>query len=209
MAPADKRPGSVRIIGGSWRGRRLELPRGSAVRPTPDRVRETVFNWLGADIAGRDCLDLYAGSGAFGFEAMSRGARSVIFVEKDPRLAGALEAHATLLGASGAVVLCADAERFVTSRSRSDEDGKAGRRSDGALPDGAAAAPVRYGLIFLDPPYTTSLDPLLAPVLGMLDRNGLIYVERPAVEGLPDDGRLVWHRQSRAGRIVFGLARAA
>lgn len=209
MRRAEKRPGSVRIIAGAWRGRRLELPLGTAVRPTPDRVRETVFNWLGERIVGRNCLDLYAGSGAFGFEALSRGARSVVFVENDPRLAGALEAHAILLGTEHAVVLREDATRFGGARFH------AGREPTTRTPDrtghapGAGDVPERFGMIFLDPPYTTSLEPLIGPLLDMLDAGGLIYMERPAVEGLPEDERLRWHRQARAGRIAFGLAQAA
>ena len=76
--------GSVRIIGGEWRSRRLAIPDGAAVRPTPDRVRETVFNWLRDSIVGARCLDLYAGTGALGFEALSRGAAQAYFVERDP-----------------------------------------------------------------------------------------------------------------------------
>lgn len=196
----------MRIIAGEWRGRRLALPRGTSVRPTPDRVRETVFNWLGDAIVGRDCLDLYAGSGAFGFEALSRGARSVVFVESDRRLAGALESHATLLAAHEAVVVRADAAAFAGALSR--RGPVTGPSRDADVPSHPLRAPRRYGMIFLDPPYSEALEPLLDATLGLLASDGLIYVERPAVEGLPRHDALRWHRQGRAGRIVFGLAAA-
>jgi 16S rRNA (guanine966-N2)-methyltransferase len=86
-ARSGKRQGAVRIIGGRWRSRRLQVPPGTDVRPTPDRVRETLFNWLEGSIAGARCLDLFAGTGALGLEALSRGAREVVFVERDPALA--------------------------------------------------------------------------------------------------------------------------
>src|SRR3954453_12769624 len=104
----------VRIIGGEWRSRIISFPSRPDLRPTPDRVRETVFNWLGQDLTGRVCLDLFAGSGAFGFEAVSRGAREVVLVERDRRIARALEdaAHA-LCGPQGRVgVVCSDALEF-------------------------------------------------------------------------------------------------
>ena len=175
-----------------------------------------MFNWLGSSgIVGLDCLDLYAGSGAFGFEALSRGARSVVFVEQDRRLTGALEAHAMLLGAHGAVVWRGDAVAFLSgsdlpARARA----AAAQRAVATSPDVADASGVAgrtdgFGLIFLDPPYTTALDPLLDPALDHLTGDGLIYLERPAVEGLPERHSLRWYRQGRAGRIVFGLAGAA
>jgi 16S rRNA (guanine966-N2)-methyltransferase len=89
---AGRVQGSVRIIAGEWRGRRIAIPDGTAVRPTPDRVRETVFNWLRDSIVGASCLDLYAGTGALGFEALSRGAVQACFVEQDAALAAALQA---------------------------------------------------------------------------------------------------------------------
>ena len=92
----------VRIIGGQWRGRLLRFPDAQGLRPTPDRVRETVFNWLGQDLTGVSCLDLFAGSGALGFEAASRGASRVVLVERDRVAAQALQANVATLQASSA-----------------------------------------------------------------------------------------------------------
>ena len=92
----------VRIIGGQWRGRKLRFPDRPDLRPTLGRVRETLFNWLAPDIHGAHCLDLYAGSGALGFEALSRGAAEVTFVERDRKAASALQANVELLNAMGA-----------------------------------------------------------------------------------------------------------
>jgi len=179
-AKSRTRPGSVRIIGGAWRGRRLALPAGP-VRPTPDRVRETLFNWLTGDVPGAVCLDLYAGSGALGFEALSRGARHATLVERDPELAAMLERHARLLGAEARV-----------------------ERADGLAYLTATAAP--FDIVFVDPPF----DQPVAPVLEMLVRRAVpprvVYVERPAAEGLPELAFLRWRRTSRAGAVSFGIA---
>src|SRR4051812_21368219 len=94
--------GEVRIIAGAWRSRRIAFPSIPGLRPTPDRVRETLFNWLGQDLSGFRCLDLYSGSGALGFEALSRGAERVVMVERDAPAFRALEANARLLSATGA-----------------------------------------------------------------------------------------------------------
>src|SRR6187399_1902490 len=107
MIPATMTPGAtrgrnrVRIIGGKWRSRILAFPAAAQLRPTPDRVRETLFNWLGQRLDGLSCLDLFAGSGALGFEALSRGARRVVMVERDRHVHAALRESATLLAAEG------------------------------------------------------------------------------------------------------------
>src|SRR5687768_15672051 len=99
----------VRIIAGEWRSRVIRFPELAQLRPTPDRVRETLFNWLGQRLDGLDCVDLFAGSGALGFEALSRGARRVVMVERDRATAEALRASARALGAAGADIVEADA----------------------------------------------------------------------------------------------------
>ena len=104
---------SVRIIAGQWRGRRLAIPRGTAVRPTPDRVRETVFNWLTDTLVGATCLDLFAGTGALGLEALSRGAREVWLVEQDAVLSQALRSIVSELDAGNAKIIKSDARAML------------------------------------------------------------------------------------------------
>jgi 16S rRNA (guanine966-N2)-methyltransferase len=183
--------GSVRIIGGIWRGRRLRFPVGTEVRPTPDRVRETVFNWLGPKIAGMHCLDLFAGTGVFGFEALSRGAATAVLVESDPRLIAALTSLQTGFGAANARMLQADAAKLLLSP---------------AALQAAALGIGTFGFVVLDPPYRLESEPFLEPVSRLLAPGGLVYLERPADPGLPDLSGLRWHRRARAGRIEFGLA---
>jgi 16S rRNA (guanine966-N2)-methyltransferase len=175
---------SVRIIAGTWRGRRLTFPRGADVRPTPDRVRETLFNWLREHVEGARCLDLYAGTGALGLEALSRGAREAVLVERDPALAAALDTNARVLGANAQIVVGA-AERFV----------------------GQATDP--FDIVFLDPPYSMSLEPIIARLPALLRADGLVYVERAARDGLPETDVLEWRRTGRAGAVRFGVAALA
>src|SRR5690349_5543080 len=175
--------GRIRIIAGEWRGRRIEIPEGTAVRPTPDRVRETVFNWLRELVAGSRCLDLFAGTGAFGFEALSRGAAEAWLVEQDAKLVDALRATARTLGATPQIV----------------------RRDALAFLREAPAA--RFDIVFLDPPYAAPLDPLLAVLPAWLRSGALVYVERPRSTGLPSVTSAEWVRQSRAGAVEYGLLR--
>nr|PZN79328.1 MAG: 16S rRNA (guanine(966)-N(2))-methyltransferase RsmD [Pseudomonadota bacterium] len=154
----------LRIIGGTWRGRRLRFPPLPEIRPTPDRVRETLFNWLGTRIVGARCLDLFAGSGALGLEALSRGAARVVFVEREPAAVRELRTRLAEWGASGARVEQTDALRFV---------GGPGEAFD---------------VVFLDPPFGTDLLGRAAERLethGWLAPGALIYVEAPAREPLP------------------------
>lgn len=168
LAPRPVLAQRVRIIGGHWRRRMLSFPSIEDLRPTPDRVRETVFNWLGQDMHGLRCLDLFAGSGALGFEAASRGAERVVMVEREPAILRALEATRGQLGEppAGTVIeiVRADALRFL--------EGEARRTS------GAAGG---HDVVFLDPPFRLGLLPvLLARVEGCLAPGGWVYVEAPA-----------------------------
>jgi 16S rRNA (guanine966-N2)-methyltransferase len=174
----------VRIIAGTWRGRRLTFPRGTDVRPTPDRVRETLFNWLREHVEGARCLDLYAGTGALGLEALSRGAREAVLVERDRALAEALDANARVLAAHARIVV-AEAEHFI-------------RRSTDP-----------FDIVFLDPPYSVDLEPIVARLPPLLRTNGLIYVERSARDGLPETQNLEWRKTASAGAVRFGLATLA
>ncbi|MDR2788110.1 MAG: 16S rRNA (guanine(966)-N(2))-methyltransferase RsmD [Candidatus Accumulibacter sp.] len=177
---------SVRIIGGAWRRRALRFPDAGGLRPTPDRVRETLFNWLGQDLSGRSCLDLFAGSGALGFEAASRGASRVVMVERSDETAAALRANAEALEVGKRVeIVRADAVKFASSR--------------------GANAP-RFDVLFLDPPYNQGWLGRLAPMLPrLLADDGIMYVE--AETALDVCGQ--WHteRSGRAGRVFYHLMR--
>jgi 16S rRNA (guanine966-N2)-methyltransferase len=155
----------LRIIGGTWRGRRLRFPPQPGIRPTPDRVRETLFNWLAPRVPGGRCLDLFAGSGALGLEALSRGAAQVTFIERDAVAARELRARLAEWGASGAQVEHNDALRFL------------------------AGTPVQtYDIVFLDPPFSSGLLADSARALEerqWLARDARIYVETSGSEGLP------------------------
>jgi len=177
----------LRIIGGEWRGRKIHFPPVAAIRPTPDRVRETVFNWLQSAVAGRRCLDLYAGSGALGLEALSRGAREVVFVDLEPAVSRHLVATLQRLGCDRGRVIRSDARSFVSG----------------------SAEP--FDIIFLDPPFGESV---LADVCrrveagGWLAPGGHVYLEAPASAGppeLPDRWSLL--KSKRAGEVGYHLAR--
>jgi len=180
-----QRPGSVRIIAGEWRGRRIPIADDTEVRPTPDRVRETVFNWLRESVPGARCLDLYAGTGALGFEALSRGAEDVWFVDKDPALVAALNAQATTFGVRPHVL----------------------RQDVAALLRGPPTA--RFDVVFLDPPYALPVEPLLALLPSWLTAHAFVYVERPRGPGLPGIANASWWRRSHAGAVEYGLLKFA
>ncbi len=187
-------PGSVRIIGGAWRGRRIEVVVGSEVRPTPDRVRETLFNWLMPVLPGARCLDLYAGTGALGLEALSRAAADCWFVERDARAAAALEA--TLLRFRGGQtagqaaghgrVLVTDARRWLKQ-----------------------VPTATFNVVFLDPPYAADNLAELCTLLarGWLAPPAWIYLETGRSQSLPAlPGGWQLHRESQAGDVRFALA---
>ena len=191
---------SVRIVGGQWRSRRIRFPPGAGLRPTPDRVRETLFNWLQGAIGGACCLDLFAGSGALGLEALSRGAAEVVFVERDSAIVAGLAANLALL------------ERPATL---------ATARAGGSTPRGRVleadafeflAGPARpFDLVFLDPPYAQGRLPELCRLLeagGWLAPRAFVYIESAAREGQPalPPSWSAW-RQLRAGGVSAGLAR--
>jgi 16S rRNA (guanine(966)-N(2))-methyltransferase RsmD len=171
----------VRIIGGEWRSRLIEFPDEAGIRPTPDRVRETLFNWLGQDLTGKRCLDLFAGSGALGFEALSRGASEVVMVEHSRPVARALRENAARLGARGFRLVVSDALHF--------------------LADPAAG---RFDVIFVDPPYASGLVAKVLPLLqGVLAPGGVVYVESDAAVAAEPPWRV--RRRSRAGGVHYQL----
>jgi len=170
----------VRIIAGEWRGRLIHFPQAEGLRPTPDRVRETLFNWLGQTLDDKTCLDLFAGSGALGFEALSRGARRVVMVEQNPQVLKALQENARKLGADRLDLVAGDGLKTLS------REGKA------------------FDVIFLDPPFHHGILPLLLPLLpDRLAPDGLVYAEtEQALE--PDEGWEVW-RSGRAGNVFYCL----
>jgi 16S rRNA (guanine(966)-N(2))-methyltransferase RsmD len=173
----------VRIVAGKWRSRLLPFPDLPGLRPTPDRVRETLFNWLGQDLTGRVCLDLFAGSGVLGLEAASRGAHQVVMVERDPQALRALRDNISMLQATGVELVRADALEFIASDARS------------------------YDLVFLDPPYAMGArELLLERVRQRVAAGGLVYVEGPKAL-VPPPGWAV-HRAARAGAVHYQLLTA-
>jgi 16S rRNA (guanine966-N2)-methyltransferase len=173
----------VRIIGGNWRGRKLSFPSAPGLRPSLGRVRETLFNWLRDEVADSRCLDLYAGSGALGFEALSRGAAEVTFVDRDPKVVKALQGNAARLNAQGCIIIRSVARKFL------------------------ARAEAPWDIVFLDPPFAggdlaTTLDELQQR--NLLSLRGLVYFEVSRRAKLELRG---WTpvKESAVGESRFGL----
>lgn len=181
----SSQPGFVRIIGGAWRRRRIAIPPGLRIRPTPDRVRETLFNWLGPLLPGAACLDLYAGSGALGFEALSRGAEHAVLVEQDSRAIAALEAVRQELEANAQIVH-ADAAEFLER-----------------------AREPAFDIAFVDPPYAMEVQPVIGALLPLMRPGARIYLERERGDSWPELPGVVWTRRATAGAVDFGLAELA
>ena len=179
--------GKLRIIGGNLRGSKLAVADADGLRPTPDRVRETLFNWLAAYITGARCLDLYAGTGVLGIEALSRGAAQVDFVERDARLAQALSENLARLRQENGRVRCADALTML--------------REPPAQ---------RCDLVFLDPPFALDLWDESARLLeanAWLAPAALVYVESPLEQALHLPPAWQPHREGRAGTVRYALYR--
>lgn len=183
-APAGRRVSSgrnrVRIIAGKWRSRIVKFPAAAQLRPTPDRVRETLFNWLGQRLDGLACLDLFAGSGALGFEALSRGASRVVMVERDRGVAAALRESAVELKADELEIVEADALAYL------ERDGE------------------KFDVAFVDPPYASELAMVAIGKLPARLRPGArVYVESAA----PLELRAPWRalREDRAGAVRYAL----
>jgi 16S rRNA (guanine966-N2)-methyltransferase len=170
----------VRIIGGDYRSRQVEFPDAEGLRPTPDRVRETLFNWLGQTLYGKRCLDLFAGSGALGFEAASRGAAQVVMVEKNRKVFQSLQENAKKLGCINVALHCADGLEFA-------------RRETGS-----------FEVIFLDPPFAEDYLPKVLPQLAAkLAADGVVYVE----SGMAFEPGAAWQvlKRARAGAVHYQL----
>jgi 16S rRNA (guanine966-N2)-methyltransferase len=179
--------GTVRIIAGEWRGRRLKVPEGKDLRPTPDRVRETLFNWLQPVIAGARCLDLFAGSGVLGFEALSRGASHVVMVDEAPQVITLLQEQLATFGANNAEVY------------------------RGRIPEQLKPVTKPFDVVFLDPPYQSDL---LLPTCQHLEEHGFLaagaYLYLEAGMAIKDnDLPSGWHIQKckQTGQVFYHLAK--
>ena len=177
----------IRIIGGQWKRTKLQVADQATLRPTPDRVRETLFNWLGQDLSGWRCVDAFAGTGVLGFEAASRGALDVLLVEQDGALASQLKATQLRLQASAARVVRGDGVSALRQLSVGSVD-----------------------LVFLDPPFgATLLDAAVAAAAGAIKESGFVYLE--AAQAWSDDRLaslgLCVHRHLKAGAVHAHLLR--
>src|SRR5262249_20342433 len=174
----------IRIIGGRWRGRRLRVPGATRLRPTPDRLRETLFNWLGQDLSGCATLDPFAGSGALSFEALSRGARLAVALERRRELVRALLDTANALGSDALETHCTDAFSFLAREKR------------------------LFAVVFLDPPFDApAWEALLPLATARVAPSGYLYAEsaRP-IEAPPG---LAMGRRDKAGQVHYHLLRHA
>jgi len=186
-------PARVRIIGGQWRRTLIPVPAVPGLRPTPDRVRETLFNWLGQDLAGWRVLDLFAGTGALGFEAASRGAQSVLMVERDPKALESLRTVRQRLNASQVSLESGDAMAVAARLALAQARG--------------------FDLIFLDPPFGVDWPQRVRPLLGpLLADGGWVYLEAETkltheAEAYPAwaDAGFTVVRSASAGRVHYHL----
>ncbi|MGI9229812.1 MAG: 16S rRNA (guanine(966)-N(2))-methyltransferase RsmD [Gammaproteobacteria bacterium] len=174
-------PGQIRIIGGHWRGRKISVADAAALRPTPNRARETLFNWLAPHIEGAACLDLYAGSGALGFEALSRGAASVCMVDADSGAVAALRRNQARLQADAAEIIHTDALQWLQQNT------------------------AIYDIVFLDPPFQSGLLERSCELLlhgGHLSEKAHIYTEAETEQVNPGLNTI---KTARAGRVIYCL----
>ena len=174
----------LRIIGGQWRGRRLPIYDAPGLRPTPDRVRETLFNWLAPNITGARCLDAFAGTGALGIEALSRGAAQVVFCERDRQLANAIQTHLNTLGGNGEVVCAGFSQTLLAGRN--------------------------FDIVFLDAPFNAGLlNPAAMAIRNHLAPGHRVYFEYAKTDAptLAPEWQILKSKQ--AGQVGFSLARLA
>ncbi len=174
----------VRINAGVWRSRLLNFPDVEGLRPTPERVRITVFNWLEQDLTGKTCLDLFAGTGAFGFEALSRNAKHVTMVENARAAYQSLTQNQSLLKAENCQILNQDAMQFLAHNTQ------------------------KFDVIFCDPPYKKALLDKILPILNQhLTENGVVYAE--AEYEIKSDENWEVIKQNKAGNVYFHLLKCA
>lgn len=180
----------LRIIGGQWRGRKLSFADGDGLRPTMDRVRETLFNWLQNEIVGARCLDMFSGSGALGLEALSRYAGEVVMIDKNPQAIGMIRNNLKLLGADNALSLQIDAHDYLMD-------------IEGSI------SPQKFDIVFLDPPFNKQL---VGPFCQLLEKvnclsdQASIYIEiekKTVLPELPKNWKVV--KQKKAGQLAYYL----
>jgi 16S rRNA (guanine966-N2)-methyltransferase len=180
LPPIEQSLSKIRITGGAWRSRLIQVADAPGLRPTPDRVRETLFNWLGQDLTGWHCLDLFAGSGILGFECASRGAESVVLVERDQGAFARLKQNAALFADARLRLERADALEFAGRKDRT------------------------FDLVLLDPPYHQGWLDKVAPLLPALARPGMrVYAE--AERRIATLGEWRTLKQGQAGQVFYHL----
>jgi 16S rRNA (guanine966-N2)-methyltransferase len=174
---------TLRIIGGRWRARKLAFPSLDGLRPTGDRIRETLFNWLTADLPASRCLDLFAGSGALGLEALSRGADQVTLIEQNHTAANYLRQHLSTLGTEAGKIVQADTLTWLQQH------------------------PVPMDIVFIDPPFQADLWPDVFKALegGWLKSGSAIYVEAPRDYTIAPPSNWSLHREKHTGHVSFRL----
>ncbi|MDD2934135.1 MAG: 16S rRNA (guanine(966)-N(2))-methyltransferase RsmD [Methylotenera sp.] len=179
-----KKLNTVRINAGEWRSRLLKFPEAEGLRPTPERVRQTVFNWLGQDLTGLNCLDLFAGTGVMGFEALSRNANATVLVEKTPVVYKAILENKATLQATNAQVFNTDALSFIAKNQQ------------------------LFDVVFLDPPYNQGwLDKVLPLLPAHLTKDAVVYAEAEYAIKPTDAWQIV--KQSKAGNVFYHLLKSA
>ena len=191
MKAKTRQLNQLRIIGGQWRGRKLSFADGDGLRPTMDRVRETLFNWLQDEIADARCLDLFSGSGALGFEALSRYAAQVVMIDKNPQAVRAIRSNLTLLGTDKAQLLQMDASAYLNSLIKNPEADK------------------KFDIVFLDPPFNQNLVSPFCQLVAQADclsEQASIYIELEKKTSLPDLPEN-WHvaKEKKAGQLAYYL----
>ncbi len=191
MKAKNKQLNQLRIIGGQWRGRKLSFADGDGLRPTMDRVRETLFNWLQAEIAGARCLDMFSGSGALGFEALSRYAAQVVMIDKNPQAVRAIRNNLKLLDTDKAQLLQMDARAYLNSLIKDSDTNK------------------KFDIVFLDPPFNKDLVGSFCQLLAQADclsEQASIYIElekKNPLPDLPENWRVI--KEKKAGQLAYYL----
>ena len=174
----------VRINAGVWRSRLLKFPDVEGLRPTPERVRQTVFNWLGQDLTGKSCLDLFAGTGAFGFEALSRNAKNILMIENSTIAYKSLLQNQTLLKAENCQIMHQDALQFLVRNTQ------------------------KFDVIFCDPPYNKAWFDKLLPILNQhVSEGGVVYAEAEFEIKATENWQIT--KQSKAGNVYYHLLKCS